>query len=198
MRAKQLGGRWGILAAVLGLLGASGCASQEQVDQVAVELQQMRAQARHREAELEALTQRLSAMQGQLDRANSAGERAEMVESMKRLAESNEALRATMAERSGGAPGAGSWRADGQHSVAQSGADEAELRQIVLQLRQIAHGHGPLTPYQQHLLLRALRPQRELDRENPWEPKIDRSNPWGPASNVEVSGSRLDKSNPWH
>lgn len=198
MRAKRLGGGGGILAVVLGLLGASGCASQDQVDQVAIELQQLRAQAHHREAELEALTQRLSVLQGQLDRANSDSERAEMVESMKRLAESNEALRAAMAERGVSAPGAGSWRAEGQHSVAQSGADEAELRQIVLQLRQIAHGHGPLTPYQQHLLLRALRPQRELDRENPWGPQIDRSNPWGPASNVEVSGPRLEKNNPWH
>lgn len=194
MRSKRVGVRWGILASVLGLLGATGCATQDQVDQVSTEVQQLRSEAMRREAELEVLTQRLSALQAELDRVGPEGERAELVHSMRKLTESNEALRHSMGPRAGGATE--SWSDGDKHAVSSQG-DEAELRQLVRQLRQIVHGQGALTPVQQQLLLRALRPQRELDRENPWD-KLDRHSPWEPASDVGVVEHKLDRTNPWH
>ncbi len=184
MRAKQVGAWRGFVALALGLV-AGGCATQEQVDQVAVEVQQMRSQAAMREVEIESLTARLGALQAEIDRG---GERAELVDTMHRLVESNEALRDAMGAR-GGAPAVPTGDADARQAVAPSGGDEAELRHLVRQLRQIVYGRGALTPHQQQLLLRALRPQRELDRGNPWEPKLDTSSPWEPA---------LDRNNPWH
>jgi outer membrane murein-binding lipoprotein Lpp len=196
MRAKQVGVRWGILASVLCLLAASGCATQDQVDQMATEMQQMRAQSLRREAELESLTQRLIALQTELDRLGPGGERDALIDSMHRLADSNDALRHSMGPRSGAN---GPWGdADSrQHAVAPTN-DDAELRHLVRQLRQIVHGREALTPVQQQLLLRALRPQRELDRENPWDTKIDPNSPWEPATDVNVVGPKLDRSNPWH
>jgi outer membrane murein-binding lipoprotein Lpp len=195
MRSKQVGVRWGLLASVLALLGAAGCATQDQVDQMSTEVQQLRSEAVRRDAEFEVLTQRLSALQAELDRVGPEGERAELVRSMRQLAESNDALRSSMGPRTGGA--SGPWGdADTRHAVAPQG-DEAEVRQLVRQLRQIVHGQGALTPVQQQLLLRALRPQRELDRENPWD-KLDRHNPWEPASDVGVIEHKLDRTNPWH
>ncbi|HEU4412453.1 MAG TPA: hypothetical protein VFS43_44840 [Polyangiaceae bacterium] len=199
MRAKQVGVRWGVLAVAFGLLG-TGCATQDQVDEMATELQQMRAQSMRREAELEVLTRRLGALQGELDRLGSGAERAGQNESMPRLTESNDASHQSTASRAGGV--SGPW-GDGDakpSSIAPQQGDEAELRQLVRQLRQIVHGQGALTPSQQHLLLRALRPQRELDRENPWDQKIDRHTPWETASDVDVDvlAPKVDRGNPWH
>lgn len=195
MRAKRVGVRWGMFAAGFALIGASACATQEQVDQMSNELQQMRAQSVRREAALE---QRLASLQEELEHEGSASERSEMADSMHQLAASNDALRQTLAAR-GGAPE--SWAPNqGRHAAAvQPSDDEAELRQLVRQLRQIVHGRGALTPYQQQLLLRALRPQRELDRDNPWGPKLDRTNPWEPARNANDDWDpRIDRGNPWH
>lgn len=190
MKAKRGGLGWGVLAVAAAALGlaASGCATQDQVDQLAGELQQLRAQAAQRDAQNAALAQRLAAVQHEIDREGPSSERARVLEALNHLIESNESLRASLAAREGGPAG----EADGRKALAPApaGADEAETRSLVRELRQIVYGRGPLTANQQLLLLRALRPQRELDRDSPWEPpSIDHASPWGP---------KLDRAYPWH
>lgn len=186
MKAKH--GRLGLGVLAVAFVLMSGCATQDQVDQLSSEMQQMRAQAALRDAQNEALVQRLALVQQEVDREGPSAERAQMLEALNRLVESNESLRASLAPREGGPSGDTDTR---QALGPASSGDEAESRHLVRQLRQIVYGRGALTPSQQLLLLRALRPQRELDRDSPWEPpNIDRTNPWEP--------KRLDRSNPWH
>ena len=172
MTSKRGGVRWGVLAGAVGLLGLSACATQEQFDHLANEVQQLRARSAHREAELEATTRRLSALQDELDRGGD-GNRAEVLDTLRRLVESNESLRTAVLARDGKAVP----HAETKQSLAPA-ADERELKQLVQELRTIVYGRETLTSQQQLLLLRALRPQRELDRDNPWEPRLDRGNPW--------------------
>jgi outer membrane murein-binding lipoprotein Lpp len=187
MKAKH--GRVGLGVLAVAFVLMSGCATQDQVDQLSNEVQQMRAQAALRDAQNEALAQRLAVVQQEIDREGPSAERAHMLEALNRLIESNESLRASLGPRDGGPAG----DADTRQALgpSPSGGEDAESRNLVRQLRQIVHGRGPLTPTQQLLLLRALRPQRELDRDSPWEPpNIDRTNPWEP--------KQLDRGNPWH
>jgi outer membrane murein-binding lipoprotein Lpp len=186
MKAKH--GRLGLGVLAVAFVLMSGCATQDQVDQLSNEMQQLRAQAALRDAQNEALAQRLAQVQQEVDREGPSAERAQMLEALNRLVESNESLRASLAHREGGPSGDAETR---QALGPAAGGDEAESRHLVRQLRQIVYGRGALTSTQQLLLLRALRPQRELDRDSPWEPpNIDRTNPWEP--------KQLDRGNPWH